>query len=161
MSNSNYNITKVTVDPVSQEITNLEVNGKKVTASLQEKTVNIKTNGLSTVSPDDGYDGISSLSISTNVPTTNTRVLVWDRLKPCDYYGNDVSGPQLYVIYKSSDTDPGIYDLWVARTNTNDHVFDFDAFSSHEGTGGKMVLELDNSAYSSYYFYLQTIRPNE
>lgn len=27
-SNSNFNITKVTVDPVSQEITNLEINGK-------------------------------------------------------------------------------------------------------------------------------------
>lgn len=30
MSNSNFNITKVTVDPVSQEITNLEINGKAV-----------------------------------------------------------------------------------------------------------------------------------
>lgn len=29
MSNSNFNITKVTVDPVSQEITELEVNGEK------------------------------------------------------------------------------------------------------------------------------------
>lgn len=28
MSNSNFNITKVVVDPTSQEITNLEVNGK-------------------------------------------------------------------------------------------------------------------------------------
>lgn len=28
MSNSNFNITKVTVDPTSQEITNLEINGK-------------------------------------------------------------------------------------------------------------------------------------
>lgn len=28
MSNSNFNITKVTVDPISQEITNLEINGK-------------------------------------------------------------------------------------------------------------------------------------
>ena len=160
MSNSNYAITKVTVDPVSQEITNLEVNGERVSAVLQEKTVNINTNGLSTVSPDEGYDGISSLSISTNVPTTNTKVLVWDRLKPCDYYGNDVSGPQPYIIYKSSNTDPDVYDLWVARANTNDHVFDYDRFSSHEGTGGKIVWELENSAYSSYYFYLQTIRPN-
>jgi len=30
MSNSNFNITKVTVDPVSQEITNLEINGKPI-----------------------------------------------------------------------------------------------------------------------------------
>lgn len=28
MSNSNFNITKVTVDPTSQEITNIEINGK-------------------------------------------------------------------------------------------------------------------------------------
>lgn len=28
-SNSNFNITKVTVDPVSQEVTNLEINGEK------------------------------------------------------------------------------------------------------------------------------------
>lgn len=27
-SNSNFNITKVTVDPISQQITNLEINGK-------------------------------------------------------------------------------------------------------------------------------------
>lgn len=30
MSNSNFNITKVKVDPVSQEITELEINGKSV-----------------------------------------------------------------------------------------------------------------------------------
>lgn len=31
-SNSNFNITKATVDPISQEITSLEINGKKFTS---------------------------------------------------------------------------------------------------------------------------------
>lgn len=81
MSNSNFNITKVTVDPVSQEITNLEINGKAVEtggeAELQEKVYDVdnKLNVSSLfgpkptpvqVRPSSDYDGISLLTINPN-----------------------------------------------------------------------------------------------
>ena len=88
MSNSNYNITKVTVDPVSQEITNLEVNGKEVSTGggeVQEKV--ISTLNVSSlfpdgdgkpdsviIEPDEGYDAMSSVEIQniTGYPTYDT-----------------------------------------------------------------------------------------
>lgn len=76
-SNSNFNITKVTVDPVSQEITNLEINGKAVETGVSEleKRVYNSDNKLNVgdlfgeetisveIKPSKGYDGLESVTI--------------------------------------------------------------------------------------------------
>lgn len=77
-SNSNFNITKVTVDPVSQEITNLEVNGKAFEsggeANLEEKVYDSDNQlnverlfasepGPLQISPSSSYDGLESVTI--------------------------------------------------------------------------------------------------
>lgn len=64
MSNSNFNITKVVVDPVSQEISSLEVNGKPVEtggeANLQVGYLGgLRSGDSGTFYPDDDYDGFS------------------------------------------------------------------------------------------------------
>lgn len=78
MSNSNFNITKVTVDPVSQEISSLEINGKPIEtggeANLEEvifdgsNPLNVETIFRERTSPvqiypSEGYDGIDLLTI--------------------------------------------------------------------------------------------------
>lgn len=78
MSNSNFNITKVTVDPTSQEITNLEINGKAFESggevNLEEKVFDSETPLNVThlfsgkpdelvIGPSSGYDGLESVTI--------------------------------------------------------------------------------------------------
>ena len=77
MSNSNFNITKVIVDPVSQEITNLEINGKPIETggSNLERKVFDSTSPLNVenifgertspvrIYPSEGYDGIENITI--------------------------------------------------------------------------------------------------
>lgn len=76
MSNSNFNITKVVVDPVSQEISSLEVNGKEIqTGGKVEEVKTIENLNISgwfdpeaywepiTIEPSEGYDSIKKVEI--------------------------------------------------------------------------------------------------
>lgn len=78
MSNSNFNITKVTVDPVSQEISSLEINGKPIetgggseleTVIFDARTpLNVSSVfgpklGPVEIHPSEGYDGIEKVTI--------------------------------------------------------------------------------------------------
>lgn len=81
MSNSNFNITKVVVDPTSQEITNLEINGKAFESGSEpnlETRVYDSQNQLNVhylfptsqekpsevvLGPSSGYDGLESVTI--------------------------------------------------------------------------------------------------
>lgn len=80
MSNSNFNITKVTVDPVSQEISSLEINGKPIETgggSELETVVFDEDNPLNVASifgertipvqiyPSGDYDGIQQVTIES------------------------------------------------------------------------------------------------
>ena len=42
----------------------------KSQSEVQEKIVNISKNGTTTVAPDTGYDGLSKVTITTNVPSS-------------------------------------------------------------------------------------------
>ena len=81
MSNSNFNITKVKVDPVSQEITELEINGKAVEtgggSNLQEivfdeanplhvETIFGERTSPVEIYPSEGYDGIEKVTINSD-----------------------------------------------------------------------------------------------
>lgn len=77
MSNSNFNITKVVVDPTSQEISSLEVNGKAVetgpVVELQDnrrETINVGTYTVPVViTPSKGYDAMEKATITlSNIP---------------------------------------------------------------------------------------------
>lgn len=101
MSNSNFNITKVTVDPVSQEISSLEINGKPVEtggeANLQEGTIDIFFNGYTTLTPDEGYDGFSSVKINTEVQLPTSLFIT--TLYECDQDGKDIEEPETIEVY--------------------------------------------------------------
>lgn len=48
-----------------------KINILETDPELQAKTVSITTNGSQTITPDGGYDGLSSVAITTNVPPSN------------------------------------------------------------------------------------------
>ena len=79
MSNSNFNITKVTVDPVSQEISSLEINGKPVEtggeANLQVGSINLPVGTRGILLPDEGYDGFSQVNYATQFPNLQDKDL--------------------------------------------------------------------------------------
>lgn len=78
MSNSNFNITKVVVDPTSQEITNLEINGKAFESGSEpnlekrfydaDNQLNVESlfwqrPGSVIIQPSAGYDGLERITI--------------------------------------------------------------------------------------------------
>lgn len=52
-----------------------KINTLETDPNLQAKTVTITANGSQTVTSDSGYDGLSSVAITTNVPNSNLKVL--------------------------------------------------------------------------------------
>ena len=77
MSNSNFNITKVVVDPISQEISSLEVNGKPIETGGEVNLEQVTLSPLNVsdlfigkpapveIHPSEGYDGIKQVTIDS------------------------------------------------------------------------------------------------
>ena len=83
MSNSNFNITKLTVDPVTQEPSAAEINGVHFTAGESveiqtNKTVTISENGTITISPATGYDAMKKVTATVNVPSSGGAYIIAD-----------------------------------------------------------------------------------
>lgn len=78
MSNSNFNITKVTVDPVSQEISSLEINGKP-----------IETGGGTNLE-EVVFDEANPLNVET---------IFGERTSPVQIYPSEGDGIEMVTIY--------------------------------------------------------------
>ena len=59
-------MAKVECELITQDAIDVEIVGR-VTV-LQEKRVDVEYNGTIVVAPDDGFDGLKSVEINTNVP---------------------------------------------------------------------------------------------
>lgn len=81
MSQSNIEITKVVVDPVTQKITGMNLNANVNTSSLTingeevgevniqaNKTTTIRENGTVEIEPASGYDSMAKVTATVNVP---------------------------------------------------------------------------------------------
>ena len=59
-------MAKVECELMTQDAIDVEIAGRGTL--LQEKSVDVEHNGTSVVAPDDGFDGLKSVEINTNVP---------------------------------------------------------------------------------------------
>ena len=59
-------MAKVECELITQDAIDVEIAGRGTL--LQEKSVDVEYNGTIVVAPDDGFDGLKSVEINTNVP---------------------------------------------------------------------------------------------
>ena len=59
-------MAKVECELITQDAIDVEIAGRGTL--LQDKIVDVEYNGTIVVSPDDGFDGLKSVEINTNVP---------------------------------------------------------------------------------------------
>lgn len=108
MSNSNFNITKVVVDPTSQEITNLEINGKAFESGGEAKLQvgyleNIGAGDSGILEPDGEYDGFSR--VEYDVKPDNLETIEYDGRNPLNIASLFWYRPAPVLIQPSSDYD--------------------------------------------------------
>lgn len=161
MSNSNFNITKVVVDPTSQEITNLEINGKAFEsgseANLEERVydadnkLNVETlfwdRPISVqIGPSSGYDGLERVTIDpdgiTGYPTGPDHLFV-KKFIECDSEG-DVAAEGVDE-YNGSITDTEYSEVEASVIYINDTKISF--------TSKKIDIIVPGGKDFSYYIY--------
>lgn len=163
MSNSNYTITKVTVDPVSQEITNLEVNGKEINTggNLEDLVDTISENGTYHYEPSEDRDGFLSADITVEVPTPD--VLRSVLLTECDLEGEEVANPHHYkgiatmVVQKPESTMTTFWSFGSWDSGDEEPENDSGGLKSFvmHSLPGRIIYEIESSYYSlSYVGYI-------
>lgn len=92
-NDSEHQITTETIDDYADFVDSIETGGGS--ATLQTKSVTISTNTTTTISPDEGYDGMSSVNVTTLVPIPGVSVSG----KDVNFY--DYDGVRLYAYTKN------------------------------------------------------------
>ena len=115
------------------EIINLPSGG----STLQSKSITIRSNGSQTVSPDSGYDGLSSVSITTNVPGGSSGDFVYDN----------------WIAYGTSTPDANDYKYWfnVDTTPANTPLRYVSNYKANDYYTGELAEVVDNRIGSDIY----------
>lgn len=169
MSNSNFNITKVVVDPISQEISSLEVNGKPIETGggnlqtiVYDSQYPLDVSALfppSSVEPGEvciepdtelGYDGIEKVTILadglTGYPETQLPTYLYaETLIQCDQDGNDIEDPETIDVYAFISDDSELADR-------------IDAMYLKNGSTSMLMtyntIRINNPGYRPDHFYI-------
>lgn len=165
MSNSNFNITKVKVDPVSQEITELEINGKAVEtggeANLEEvvfdeanplhvETIFGERTSPVEIYPSGDYDGIEKVTINSDgligYPDNVPVMLRSTQVISCDLRGT--TDPEASAVDAIVSFDPDSPSLVPLATN----IWTGTSFSYIK----RNILETRLDASGNHYIYKVT-----
>ena len=114
------------------EIINLPSGG----GSLQSKSITITNNGSQVVSPDTGYDGLSSVAITTAVPGGSSGEFVYDN----------------WISYGTTEPDANSYNYWfpIATTPTAKPIRYVDNYKSATYFTGEVAELVDQTTGSAY-----------
>ena len=74
-------VKKGTTDTILASNFDNEIESIQTTPNLQSKSITITTNGTKNVTADEGYDGLSDVSVTTDVPTSSEMFTITD----CSY----------------------------------------------------------------------------
>lgn len=120
-SNSNLRITGFTVDPTSQEITSLEVNGTPVSSSADlddNKTATINVSTYSTpveVTPTEGKEGMKKATITlSNIPSGT--LYAWKQV------GDPSAEGSIFIYTKDESPVVGDHTLKGIDTGTDSYI---------------------------------------
>lgn len=115
------------------EIINLPSGG----GSLQSKSITITNNGSQVVSPDTGYDGLSSVAITTAVPGGSSGEFVYDN----------------WISYGTTEPDANSYNYWfpIATTPTAKPIRYVDNYKSATYFTGEVAELVDQTTGSAYH----------
>lgn len=111
---------------------------KSLKPNLQDKSVSITSNGSQTVKADEGYDGLNSVAVTTNIQP------VFDKTKQFDsQYPKDNSGIKTYTLTFPKGKTVGFLEVFCMYLNNLD-----DAVTVNNGATYSKVMEVTGSHHS-------------